>query len=65
MEREIVPELIQERLTAQNITVCLRQMLIDSQYNAKLREQLQIIKDMLGSKGVMTRAAKEIVELLQ
>jgi lipid-A-disaccharide synthase len=65
MERELVPEFIQERLTAQNISVCLRKMLTDSQYNAKLREQLLRIKDMLGSKGVMARAAKEIVGLLQ
>ena len=63
MEREVVPEFIQERLTAQNITVCLRQMLTDAQYNAKIREQLLIIKDMLGSEG-MVRAHKEIVGLL-
>jgi lipid-A-disaccharide synthase len=65
MGREVVPELIQECLTAQNIADRLRRILTDSKYNAELRKELQVVKDLIGPGGVMARAAKEIVELIE
>jgi lipid-A-disaccharide synthase len=62
--QEIVPELIQENLTAPNIASRLRRILTDAQYNAELRGQLQTVKEKIGPTGVMARAAKEIVRLL-
>jgi lipid-A-disaccharide synthase len=63
--REVFPELKQEQLTAANIAMNLRRILTDSQYNDELRKQLQSVKDKIGTKGVMARAAKEIVTLIE
>ncbi len=64
MGREIVPELIQEQLTTQNISDRLKKILIDTQYNEKLRAELNTVKEMIGPGEVMRRAAKEIVKII-
>ena len=65
MGREFVPELKQEKFTAANIARELRRILTDSVYNAELRKELQAVKGMIGPRGVMVRAAKEIVDLIE
>jgi lipid A disaccharide synthetase len=64
MGREFVPEMKQEKFTAANIVKELRQILTDSKYNADLRKDLQVVKGMIGPKGVMARAAQEIIKLI-
>ncbi len=65
MGREIVPELKQENFTADNVARELRHLLNDSDYNAKLRKELREVQEIIGPKGVMERAAKEIATLIE
>ncbi len=65
MGREIVPELKQEKFTADNVARELRHMLNNSDYNAKLRKELLEVRELIGPKGVMARAAKEIAALIE
>jgi lipid-A-disaccharide synthase len=65
MGREFVPELKQEKFTAADIVRELRRILADPEYNMELRKELQAVKGMIGPKGVMARAAKEVVALIE
>lgn len=65
MGREFVPELKQEKFTAANIVGELRRILTDSPYHAELRKELQVVQEMIGPKGVMTRAARKIADLIE
>ena len=65
MGREIVPEVKQENLTADNVARELRRMLSDSDYNVKMRKELLEVREIIGPKGVMARAAKEIATFLE
>lgn len=65
MGREIVPELKQEKFTSDNVARELRHMLNNSDYNAKLRKELREVRELIGPKGVMARAAKEIATLIE
>jgi len=65
MGREVVPEVKQENLNAANIARELGKILTNSDYNAEVRSQLQTVQEMIGPKGVMARAAKEIAALIE
>ena len=60
MGRRIVPELLQENLNAANIARELQKMLGDAEYNARLRRELQTVRERIGPPGVMQRAAELI-----
>ena len=61
----IVPELIQDQATAQNMADALTPMLSDPQYHARVREGLEKVRTLLGDGGASARAAGVVLELLQ
>lgn len=63
--RQIMPEMIQENLTVENIVKALQPLLFDEQENLKIRGELSKIRDLIGPSGVMTRAAGIIGNLLK
>jgi len=63
--REVVPELIQEKFTADAAAQELRRLLNSSEARAELRTGLQEVRDKLGPPGAVDRAADEIVAMLR
>jgi lipid-A-disaccharide synthase len=61
--REVVPELIQEDLTAANITTKVLE-LIQPDRRAAMRTDYQTIRESLGDFGVCDRAATAILGML-
>jgi lipid-A-disaccharide synthase len=60
----LVPELIQEAATAENIANAVTTMLEDSAYQARIRFGLEQMRAKLGSSGASARAAAVVMELL-
>ncbi len=63
LQREIVPELQQERVTADNIATEAITLLSDSKSRQQITEGYQQMRSLLGTVGVCDRAAKEIINL--
>jgi lipid-A-disaccharide synthase len=61
--REIVPELLQEQATAENITQATMELLLNHEKKQKTLEDYQEMREYLGELGVCDRAAKEILEM--
>ena len=64
VEREIVPELQQEEVTADKITSETITLLTNSQTRQQMIEDYQQMRSLLGTRGVCTRAAQEIINLV-
>jgi lipid-A-disaccharide synthase len=65
MDRQIIPELIFEQLTAANIRRHLEAYLSNPELMAQVKRDLAEVKARCGQPGVMARAAGLIVELLE
>jgi lipid-A-disaccharide synthase len=63
--RPVVPEVIQENLNAANICRNVRSYLDQPEHLARVKRELQMIKEKVGPPGVMPRAAGLIAELLE
>lgn len=63
MMREIVPELLQEQATAENIVKESMELLLDNQRRQQTLKDYQEMRTLLGDVGVCDRAAKEILEV--
>lgn len=63
MGREIVPEVLQENLTPEQIAFTLGSILKESN-NRRIREELAAVRERIGPPGVMERAAALIGELI-
>ncbi|QYX33161.1 lipid-A-disaccharide synthase [Sphaerospermopsis torques-reginae] len=61
--REIVPEFLQEKATAENITQAAMELLLNSEKREKTLLDYQEMRQCLGDLGVCDRAAKEILEM--
>ena len=61
--REIVPEVLQENLTPEQIALALGSILKESN-NRRIREELAAIRERIGPPGVMERAATLISKLI-
>lgn len=61
MMREIVPELLQEKATAENIVKESMELLLNDQRRQQTLKDYQEMRDLLGEVGVCDRAAKEIL----
>lgn len=61
--REIVPEFLQEKATAENITQAAMELLLNSEKREKTLLDYQEMRQYLGDLGVCDRAAKEILEM--
>ncbi len=60
----VVPELLQEEVTAANIVREARALLTDPQRRQKLQQDYHQLRQALGEPGVCKRAAKQILKLL-
>jgi lipid-A-disaccharide synthase len=63
--REIVPELLQEQATADNITKAAMELLLNREKRQKTLLDYQEMRQCLGEVGVCDRAAKEILAMGQ
>ena len=61
--REIVPELLQEKATAENIVKESMELLLNPQRREQTLKDYQEMRQLLGEVGVCDRAAKEILEV--
>jgi lipid-A-disaccharide synthase len=62
--REIVPELLQEQATADNITKAAIELLLNREKRQKTLLDYQEMRQCLGEVGVCDRAAKEILAMI-
>ena len=60
----VVPELLQEKVTPENIADALSPLLNDADANNEVRKELSNIRDRLGKSGASARAAAVVLELL-
>jgi lipid-A-disaccharide synthase len=63
--REIVTELLQEKATAENITVAAMELLLNPHRKQQILADYQEMRQCLGTVGVCDRAASEILDLLK
>ncbi len=64
MEREVVRELIQEEMTADNIAAEMKSILFDAGYRHKMLEEMKSLEQVLGGPGASGRAAEKIAGCL-
>jgi lipid-A-disaccharide synthase len=62
MQREIVPELLQEAATADRIAQESLQILLNPEHRQTIWDDYQQLRAALGDVGVCDRAAEEILE---
>jgi lipid-A-disaccharide synthase len=62
--KEVVPELIQNEVTSDNITTEVAHLLTDNHYYQSVCEDLTAIKKKLGKPGASQRAAQIAVSML-
>jgi lipid-A-disaccharide synthase len=63
--REIVPELLQAKVTVENMVQAAEEFLVNPQRLVQMQQDYQEVQEKLGSPGVGDRAAKEILQLLK
>jgi lipid-A-disaccharide synthase len=61
--KQIVPELIQHHLTAENVVRAAARILLDAEYERKMRSELRVIRQRLGEPGASARVAEGVVGL--
>jgi lipid-A-disaccharide synthase len=64
MMKPIVPELLQEQATPENITQAALELLLNSERKQQMLADYQEMQQRLGEVGVCDRAAKEILQML-
>ena len=60
----VVPELLQEKVTPENIADALSPLLNDADANNEVRKELSNIRDRLGKSGASARAAAVVLEMI-
>jgi len=65
MNREIVREFIQVKMTLKNVKNEMQKLLFDEDYRDKILEDYSRLKNRMGEPGTSQRAAKKMVELLK
>jgi lipid-A-disaccharide synthase len=63
--REIVPELLQEKATSENIVKEALDLLLNTEKRQQILRDYQEMRQLLGEAGVCERAANEILQLLK
>lgn len=61
MDREVVKELIQEDLTAQNLRLELKKIVVDDQYRNQIISDYKILTEELGGSGASEKTAELII----
>lgn len=62
--REIVPELLQDKVTVENMVQAAEEFLLNPQRLVQMKQDYQEVRENLGTAGVGDRAAQEILQLL-
>jgi len=62
--KEIVPELLQEKMTPENIASCSLKALTDEKYYKRVKQELAKIEQLLGEKKAAQTTAKSIINCL-
>ncbi len=65
MEREVVKEFIQHKLTCENLTAELKKILEDKEYRNGMLQDMQQVRERLGGPGASQKAAQLITEMLK
>ncbi|SHJ92015.1 lipid-A-disaccharide synthase [Tangfeifania diversioriginum] len=65
MNREIVREFIQVKMTLKNVKNEMQKLLFDEDYRNKILDDYSRLKNRMGEPGTSHRAAKKMVELLK
>ncbi|HLO49121.1 MAG TPA: lipid-A-disaccharide synthase [Kamptonema sp.] len=64
LQRQIVPELLQEQATAENLVLIAMELLLNSERRRQIQVDYQEMRESLGGVGACDRAAEEIIQLL-
>ena len=64
LQRQIVPDLLQEQATAENIVLIAMEVLLNSERRRQMQLDYQEMREILGGVGACDRAAEEIIQLL-
>lgn len=64
MEKEVVKELIQHEMNAENLSVELKKLMDDKPYRERILNDYKAINEKLGGAGASARAAKAISDFL-
>jgi lipid-A-disaccharide synthase len=64
LEDNVVPELIQNDVSKENIYASGKKILSDEEYYNSVKAKLNKVKDKLGNEGASARAAKQIYALM-
>ena len=64
MDRMIVPEYIQARMTLPNVKNEMQKLLFDENYREKIQVDYQLLADKMGEPGCSKRAAEQMIEIL-
>lgn len=62
--RPIVPELLQQEVTGARIQAEVERLLFDEDVRRRIREDLALVRERLGPPGVLGRAAREVLRVL-
>jgi lipid-A-disaccharide synthase len=64
LERRAVPELVQDEVTVERMAAAAREILEDPKLAARMRQDLAMVRERLGSPGAAGRAAAIAAEML-
>lgn len=64
MEREIVIEYVQKKMTFSNVKSEMQKLLFDEEYRAEILADYELLIEMMGEPGCSKRAAEKMTELL-
>ncbi|MCE4565697.1 lipid-A-disaccharide synthase [Maribellus sp. CM-23] len=65
MEREIVRELVQAKMTLNNVKSEMQKLLYEEEYRTQIQDDYRQLWEMMGEPGCSKRAADKMVELLK
>ncbi len=64
MDREIVPEYVQAKMTLKNVTKEMDKLLFDEAYRKKIKADYEKLAEQMGNPGCSKRAAEKMITLL-
>jgi lipid-A-disaccharide synthase len=65
MDREIVREFIQVKMTFKNVKNEMEKLLFDKNYRQKIRSDYQKLNEFMGDPGSSERAARKMISLIK
>lgn len=65
MDKEVVKELLQDDLTAENLKSELKKILFDSEYRSTMLSNYEQLINKLGSGGASTEAANQVIQSIR